>query len=159
MSLPRNSFSSTTRPERRRVGGGWLSLFAMWMIFIGPLISQSMPMDHHAGMSMPMDMSMSMPAEPAAGDSHHGHGNDGQLHVMWEKCGYCSLLFNCPALPQTLSPLSVASAVPPTPRAHAPGPCPAGRVPRGAQPRAASFDQRLNPRYRPEPGGFAHTHD
>ncbi|MFJ4351800.1 DUF2946 domain-containing protein [Pseudomonas sp. NPDC089428] len=115
MSLPRNSLSRTSRPERRRVGGGWLSLFAMWMIFIGPLISQSMPMDHHAGMSMPMDMSMSMPAAHAHGsDAHHGHGNDGQLHVMWEKCGYCSLLFNCPALPQTLSPLSVASAVPPT---------------------------------------------
>lgn len=111
MSLPRNSFSRTTRPERRRVGGGWLSLFAMWMIFIGPLISQSMPMDHHAGMGMPMDMSKSM---PASGDTHHGHGDDGQLHVMWEKCGYCSLLFNCPALPQTLSPLSVASANPPT---------------------------------------------
>lgn len=111
MSLPRNSFSRTTRPERRRVGGGWLSLFAMWMIFIGPLISQSMPMDHHAGMGMPMDMSMSM---PASGDTHHGHGDDGQLHVMWEKCGYCSLLFNCPALPQTLSPFSVASANPPT---------------------------------------------
>jgi hypothetical protein len=26
--------------------GSWISLFAMLMIFIGPLISQSMPMDH-----------------------------------------------------------------------------------------------------------------
>ena len=52
MSLPRNSISRTTRPDRRRAGGGWLSLFAMWMIFIGPLISQSMPMDHHAGMNL-----------------------------------------------------------------------------------------------------------
>lgn len=113
MSLPRNSRSRTTRPASRRVGGGWLSLFAMWMIFIGPLISQAMPMDHHAGMSMPMDMAM--PAAHAHGsDGHHGHGNDGQLHVMWEKCGYCSLLFNCPALPQALSPLGVASAVPAT---------------------------------------------
>ncbi|AVD87235.1 DUF2946 domain-containing protein [Pseudomonas sp. SWI44] len=109
MSLPRNSLSRTTRPERRRVGGGWLSLFAMWMIFIGPLISQSMPMDHHAGMSMPMAA-----AHQHDGDTHHGMGNDGQLHVMWEKCGYCSLLFNCPALPQTLSPLSVASTAPST---------------------------------------------
>ena len=111
MSLPRNGRSHTTRPQRRRVGGGWLSLFAMWMIFIGPLVSQSMPMEHHAGMSMPMDMSMSM--EHQHGDAQHGHGGDGQLHVMWEKCGYCSLLFNCPALPQTLSPLS-AGHVPPT---------------------------------------------
>jgi len=112
MSLPRNGRSHTTRPQRRRVGGGWLSLFAMWMIFIGPLVSQSMPMEHHAGMSMPMDMSMSM--EHQHGDAHNGHGDDGQLHVMWEKCGYCSLLFNCPALPQTLSPLSAGHVAPTT---------------------------------------------
>lgn len=37
-----------------------------------------------------------------------------RLHVMWEKCGYCSLLFNCPALPQALSPLSAGSVVPTT---------------------------------------------
>ncbi|WDY57460.1 DUF2946 domain-containing protein [Pseudomonas sp. PSKL.D1] len=111
MSLPRNRLSRTTRPERRRIGGGWLSLFAMWMIFIGPLVSQSMPMEHHAGMQMPMDMQMPAGHEHGA---HHGHGNDGQLHVMWEKCGYCSLLFNCPALPQTLSPLSVGIVVPAT---------------------------------------------
>lgn len=114
MSLPRNSPRRTTRPDSRRVGGGWLSLFAMWMIFIGPLISQSMPMDHPAAMPMSMNMPMDMPM-PAAhdhGDGHHGEGSDGQLHVMWEKCGYCSLLFNCPALPQTLSPLSVAGITP-----------------------------------------------
>lgn len=93
MSLPRHSIGRTTRPDLRRAGGGWLSLFAMWMIFIGPLISQSMPMDHHAGMNMPMDMPMAA-AHQHGGDAHHGHGGDGQLHVMWEKCGYCSLLFN-----------------------------------------------------------------
>ncbi|MDZ3993961.1 DUF2946 domain-containing protein [Pseudomonas sp. Teo4] len=113
MSLPRSQTSRTTRPERRRIGGGWLSLFAMWMIFIGPLISQSMPMDHHAGMTMPMSMDMSMSAShEQGGDAQHGHGGDGQLHVMWEKCGYCSLLFNCPALPQTLSPLTAGIIVP-----------------------------------------------
>ncbi|MBF8745985.1 DUF2946 domain-containing protein [Pseudomonas putida] len=115
MSLPRQRSRHATRPERARTRGSWLSLFAMWMIFIGPLVSQSMPMQHHAGMNMPMDMSMpismAMPHEHAA-DHHHGHGNDGQLHVMWEKCGYCSLLFNCPALPQTLSPLSAGSTEP-----------------------------------------------
>lgn len=142
MSLPRYSSARSTRPDRRRVGGGWLSLFAMWMIFIGPLVSQSMPMEHHAG--MPMDMSMSMPMAHAH-DEHHGHGNDGQLHVMWEKCGYCSLLFNCPALPQTLSPLTAGSQLPCPPRqCHAPGPCPAGCIPRRPQPRAARFDRRLN---------------
>ncbi|MFJ4154566.1 DUF2946 domain-containing protein [Pseudomonas sp. NPDC089752] len=110
MALPRYSRSRTTRPERRRVGGGRLSLFAMWMIFIGPLVSQSMPMDHHAGMNMPMDMKMSM--EHQHGEAAQCHTGDGQLHVMWEKCGYCSLLFNCPALPQTLSPLSSGHLTP-----------------------------------------------
>jgi len=122
MSLPYPRMRRTTRPDRRRAGGGWLSLFAMWMIFIGPLISQAMPMNHHAGMGMPMDMPA---AHQHAGSSHHGHGSDGQLHVMWEKCGYCSLLFNCPALPQALSPLSAGSVVPtshliaPTHQGHA----------------------------------------
>ncbi|WP_236185520.1 DUF2946 domain-containing protein [Pseudomonas juntendi] len=124
MSLPYPRMRRTTRPDRRRAGGGWLSLFAMWMIFIGPLISQAMPMNHHAGMAMPMEMPMPA-AHQHAGDSHHGHGSDGQLHVMWEKCGYCSLLFNCPALPQALSPLSAGSVVPtshliaPTHQGHA----------------------------------------
>jgi len=124
MSLPRNSRSRTTRPECRRVGGGWLSLFAMWMIFIGPLISQSMPMEHHAGMSMPMGMSMSVDT-PHGSNADHGHCDDGQLHVMWEKCGYCSLLFNCPALPQTFSPLNaghvgpITLSSPPTHQGHA----------------------------------------
>lgn len=127
MSLPRNSISRTTRPDRRRAGGGWLSLFAMWMIFIGPLISQSMPMDQHASTSMPMsmDMSMDMP-----GMDHSGHGAQPSAehcppqsshHVLWEKCGYCSLLFNCPALTgggsfATFSIPLVNTFTPPSPR-------------------------------------------
>ncbi|MCO7516073.1 DUF2946 domain-containing protein [Pseudomonas guariconensis] len=110
MSLPRNRITRSTRPVRRRVGGGWLSLFAMWMIFIGPLVSQSMPMEHHASMPMPMDMSMSA-GHHHGDDAHHG---DGHQHALWEKCGYCSLLFNCPALPQALSPLSVGLVIPST---------------------------------------------
>ena len=112
MSLPRDRFTRSTRPDLRRLGGGWLSLFAMWMIFIGPLVSQSMPMDHHANMNMSMPMDMPMAAGHDHGAGHHGH-NDGQLHVAWEKCGYCTLLFNCPALPQTLSPLSAGGVLPP----------------------------------------------
>ncbi|QCI14818.1 DUF2946 domain-containing protein [Pseudomonas putida] len=122
MSLPRYRSRHTARPERARTRGSWLSLFAMWMIFIGPLVSQSMPMEHHAGMNMPMDMSMPMSmamADEHGADNHHGHGGDGQLHVMWEKCGYCSLLFNCPALPQTLSPLTAGAVAP---SAHLPAP-------------------------------------
>ena len=86
--------------------GSWISLFAMLMIFIGPLISQSMPMDQRASalMKVSMSMSMDMPmdmlamehgAQPAA--EHCPPKAD--HHALWEKCGYCSLLFNCPALP------------------------------------------------------------
>lgn len=86
--------------------GSWISLFAMLMIFIGPLISQSMPMDQRMApamnMSMPMDMDMDMSAS-AHGDhkapaAEHCRPQS-EHHALWEKCGYCSLLFNCPALP------------------------------------------------------------
>lgn len=100
----------------------------MLMIFIGPLISQSMPMEHHAGMSMPASMSASMqgemdmsaPMDMRAMDhgSHHATSNNtengagGIDHVIWAKCGYCTLLFSCPALTQTLA---VIAPVPPKP--------------------------------------------
>ncbi|EJM64240.1 Protein of unknown function (DUF2946) [Pseudomonas sp. GM50] len=81
--------------------GSWISLFAMLMIFIGPLISQSMPMDQRASMSM--SMSMDMPMDMSA--MEHGAQAAAEHcppkadhHALWEKCGYCSLLFNCPAL-------------------------------------------------------------
>ncbi|MGC1330070.1 MAG: DUF2946 domain-containing protein [Pseudomonas sp.] len=96
----------------------WLSLFAMLMMFIGPLISQSMPMDHDR--AMPMEMSMDMPGMDMG--SHHG---DPSLHPIWEKCGYCSLFFHTPALPGTPdylplgTPLTVAGLVPPTLQGHA----------------------------------------
>lgn len=85
--------------------GSWISLFAMLMIFIGPLISQSMPMDSRAAMSasmsasMSMDMSMDMSAmEHGAQPAAEHCPPKADHHVLWEKCGYCSLLFNCPAL-------------------------------------------------------------
>ncbi|MGN8274346.1 DUF2946 domain-containing protein [Pseudomonas sp. SMN5] len=86
--------------------GSWISLFAMLMIFIGPLISQSMPMDQRMSpvmnMSMPMDMDMDMSAS-AHGDHKAPTAKhcrpQSEHHALWEKCGYCSLLFNCPALP------------------------------------------------------------
>lgn len=94
-SRPRRQPSSLTR-------GSWISLFAMLMIFIGPLVSQSMPMDSRAAMSMSMDMSMDMPAmdhadHGAQPNAEHCPPQAGH-HTIWEKCGYCSLLFNCPAL-------------------------------------------------------------
>ncbi len=89
MGAPRARLSPHYRVKR----GSWISLFAMLMIFIGPLISQAMPMDHHASMSMTMDMP-NCHGEPA----QHSKAPD-EHHVLWEKCGYCTLLFSCPALP------------------------------------------------------------
>lgn len=78
----------------------------MLMIFIGPLISQAMPMDHRMPMPMGMDMSMEMPGqagEAMAPSADEHHAPSAEHHALWEKCGYCTLLFSCPALPQTLS--------------------------------------------------------
>ncbi|WP_074752172.1 DUF2946 domain-containing protein [Pseudomonas abietaniphila] len=115
-----SAIRARSMPAPRKTSGAWLSLFAMLMIFIGPLISQSMPMEHHAGMpmsaSMSADMDMSAPMNMAA-DDHSGHqANTGDAagvdHVIWAKCGYCTLLFSCPALTQTLA---VVAPVPPKP--------------------------------------------
>ncbi|QSB19758.1 DUF2946 domain-containing protein [Pseudomonas sp. 15A4] len=114
-------------PAPRHPQGAWLSLFAMLMIFIGPLISQSMPMEHHSGMAMPaptsmsmhgeMDMSASMDMSMDMGaDEHSSHvkaeQSAGVDHVIWAKCGYCTLLFSCPALTKTVA---VLAPVPPRP--------------------------------------------
>lgn len=97
--------STRRRQPLSLMRGSWISLFAMLMIFIGPLISQSMPMDQRASPSMNISMSMPM------GMSMDGHGEQAkehcppqaEHHALWEKCGYCSLLFNCPALTGGLS--------------------------------------------------------
>jgi len=114
-----SAIRASSSPAPRKTSGAWLSLFAMLMIFIGPLISQSMPMEHHTGMSMPASMSanmdMSAPMDMAADHSeHHADSSDaaGMDHVIWAKCGYCTLLFSCPALTQTLA---VIAPVPPRP--------------------------------------------
>ncbi|WP_207278657.1 DUF2946 domain-containing protein, partial [Pseudomonas sp. FW305-121] len=106
----------SARPSVRRrqpmslTRGSWISLFAMLMIFIGPLISQSMPMDSRAAASsmaigMSMNMSMDMGSDMSAME-HADHDAQpaaehcrptAEHHALWEKCGYCSLLFNCPA--------------------------------------------------------------
>jgi uncharacterized protein involved in copper resistance len=115
-----NAIRASSNPAPRKTSGAWLSLFAMLMIFIGPLISQSMPMEHHSGMSMPASMSADMDMSASmdmAADDHSGHQADtgaaaGVDHVIWAKCGYCTLLFSCPALTQTLA---VAAPIPPRP--------------------------------------------
>ncbi|WPN53359.1 DUF2946 domain-containing protein [Pseudomonas sp. P9_2] len=99
MGAPRARLS----PHRRLMRGSWISLFAMLMIFIGPLISQAMPMDHHAGMSMDMPACHGEPKPTKTPDEHH---------VLWEKCGYCSLLFSCPALPGSVSYVTLGTPPP-----------------------------------------------
>lgn len=111
---------------RRQGYALWIGLFAMLMVFAGPLIGQSTPMGHDASMAMDAGMSMSMPM-------HHGsqHGKqaaaDGiaqaaqpqpptDLHPLWEKCGYCNLMLHCPALPQSLTLRSAPAS--PEPRAR-----------------------------------------
>jgi len=74
----------------------------MLMIFIGPLISQAMPMDRHAGMAMSMPMPADMDMSAMQGTAHHAPDNNAE-HALWAKCGYCTLLFGCPALPKTLA--------------------------------------------------------
>jgi hypothetical protein len=106
MRLPRGRLARPADLQRAR--GSWLSLFAMLMIFIGPLVSQSMPMDHRASMpGMDMDCHSGSHASSPA-------DNPAALHVIWEKCGYCSLFFHCPALPQTLSLLDTEAVSPHT---------------------------------------------
>ncbi len=107
MGAPRARLS----PHHRLMRGSWISLFAMLMIFIGPLISQAMPMDHHAGMSMDMPECHGEPKPGKAPDEHH---------VLWEKCGYCSLLFGCPALPGSVSHVTLGT--PPPANSIAPAP-------------------------------------
>ena len=99
MGAPRARLS----PHHRVKRGSWISLFAMLMIFIGPLISQAMPMDHHAGMSMDMPMEHCGPHTPKAPDEHH---------ALWSKCGYCDLLYSCPALPGGISTFTLSSPPP-----------------------------------------------
>lgn len=99
----------------------------MLMIFVGPLISQTLPtlaapamslsmsMGMSMSMPMPMDSSLEAPADSAHG---HDHRQQGELHALWEKCGYCSLLFHSPAAGNTLptvlfSALVAAAAVVP----------------------------------------------
>ncbi|MDQ0125027.1 hypothetical protein J2W17_003983 [Pseudomonas lini] len=96
--------SASRRQPLSLTRGRWIGLFAMLMIFIGPLISQSMPMDQRASALMSMSMDMGLDS-PAMAHADHGEQPDAEHcppqadhHALWEKCGYCSLLFNCPAL-------------------------------------------------------------
>ncbi len=94
----------------------------MLMMFIGPLISQAMPMEHTRAMAMEMPMDMPGMDMGEHVGAHHG---DPSLHPLWEKCGYCSLFFHTPALPHTpgylplAKPAAIAAFTPPTRQGHA----------------------------------------
>ncbi|MHC8383917.1 DUF2946 domain-containing protein [Pseudomonas sp. LB3P14] len=90
--------SAHRRQSLNLTHGSWISLFAMLMIFIGPLISQSMPMYQRASMSMSMDMSAMEHTDHGTQPAAEHCPPKAEHHALWEKCGYCSLLFNCPAL-------------------------------------------------------------
>jgi len=84
--------------HKRYIIGAWLSLFAMLMIFAGPLISQGVSLAH--GQSQKMGMA-GMECHDMPGMSqmtHHGSADKHHDLIVWEKCGYCSLLFQHPAL-------------------------------------------------------------
>ncbi len=90
--------------RNRRLIGAWLSLFAMLMIFTGPLISQGISLAH--GKSQPMQMA-GMECHDMPGMSHMSHhesANKPHDLIVWEKCGYCSLLFQHPPLTESNLP-------------------------------------------------------
>lgn len=105
--------------RRNRQGiGTWLALFAMLMIYVGPLVSQSLPMDHPMPMDhvMPMEhgqstdhgAAISTLDELACSDGHRAApqhaapATQGEqpltADAFMEKCGYCSLLIHSPPL-------------------------------------------------------------
>ncbi|MGV8841871.1 MAG: DUF2946 domain-containing protein [Pseudomonas sp.] len=126
----------TQRLFNRRFAA-WLSLFALLLIYLGPLISQARalpPMSaepaaqaHHAVTANPLghgsehaeahhlgqqlgDVGHAQPEHAAEhAGAHHGANSLGDV------CGYCSLLLNSPALGNSASMLGAAACVDPVP--------------------------------------------
>lgn len=115
--------------------GARLSLFAMLMALLGPLISQGASLAHGAGASFPAPLAAPLAASLAktaldgdeipcdetssASTGHDTHHHDCADHgpTLWERCGYCTLLFQHPPLtesrPFTSGPRLVSTAIPP----------------------------------------------
>ncbi|QXI25587.1 DUF2946 domain-containing protein [Pseudomonas vanderleydeniana] len=80
----------------RHRAGAWLSLLAMLLVFAGPLIGQEMSQARATQASLedicggPLPGSGLLPERSPGPSPHH--------LALWEKCGYCSLLFQHPAL-------------------------------------------------------------
>ncbi|UJD81112.1 DUF2946 domain-containing protein [Serratia rubidaea] len=87
----------------------WLGLFAMLMVFAGPLISAQLAKkpQHNSmmGMNMPMGEHMMMmhhQADDAPAARHHAAGMMDE--DSGDFCGYCSLFHHSPPLQITLPP-------------------------------------------------------
>lgn len=73
----------------------------MLVIFAGPLISQGISLAHGQSQQMSME---GMECHDMSGMSqitHHGSADKHHDLIVWEKCGYCSLLFQHPALTES----------------------------------------------------------
>ncbi|MGQ7816505.1 DUF2946 domain-containing protein [Metapseudomonas furukawaii] len=85
---------------RTRQRGAWLGLLAMLLVFVGPLLSQAREM---GGATVPAWV-----GELACASGHdagsHEPGPSSHHELSWAKCGYCTLLFNSPALNPSSSP-------------------------------------------------------
>lgn len=95
--------------KRARQRGAWLGLLAMLLVFVGPLLSQVRDMGQGG---VPEWM-----GELACAAEHGDAGHQPAIpdHEMsWAKCGYCTLLFNSPALsPAPLHELDLAGLISP----------------------------------------------
>ncbi|WP_020481086.1 DUF2946 domain-containing protein [Pseudomonas asplenii] len=80
----------------RRRRAAWLGLFAMLLVFAGPLIGQEMSQTRATQAALedicggPLPGAGLLPERSPEPSPHH--------LALWEKCGYCSLLFQHPAL-------------------------------------------------------------
>lgn len=94
----------------RHRAGAWLSLLAMLLVFAGPLIGQGMS-QARAPQAALDDICGGPPAGIALLAQRSLQPSPHHL-ALWEKCGYCSLLFQHPALADSHTALFFAGVRP-----------------------------------------------
>lgn len=132
---PQGPFVIDRKRHSQRSGMAiWLAFFAMLMIHLGPLVSQSMPMDHVMPAMAGMD---EMACSDQARSGHHESVMPKPAAGFMEKCGYCGLLIHSPVLdaPQLFLPADLPGAAP-APQVVIEHPIPASPVFPGARSRA-----------------------
>lgn len=108
-----------SRLARRQVGD-CLAIFAMFMVLFGPLIGQGSAWAQRSQAAEPHCMTMQA--------EEHGDHPGEHAHQLMDVCGYCSLFFHTPGIPQThagmhlravastfISPFSLRLATPTAP--------------------------------------------